>query len=370
MYKRIIFNKNLPLKKRLKNLVSYFMVRRGARLTWKPVFGKFYETNPDNFKKTNSTEEKSHINLWKGFSSGINLSTYRICRNISGVSDIRYIPEEIYIADIEDTLNHDPVIDYLANKSFSNHWFPEGVFPKDYFHNVDGEYLNSDLERVEFQDIVILAKKLDYPVVIKPNRDTSGGSDVFFPANDAELIELVKGRKNFVVQERIKQHAFFNRYNPHGLNTIRVALYRSVADNEVHALHTSMRMGRGGSLDNLKAGGIITYVKPDGFMVGYALDRYGRRFDEHPDTLMKFDECVPNYDELIELSKRVAHKIFYARIISLDACCDEKGNWRFVEANVYGQHTIKFAQNFGFSFFGNFTDEVIKYCINNHWALK
>ncbi len=41
-----------------------------------------------------------------------------------------------------------------------------------------------------------------------------------------------------------------------------------------------------------------------------------------------------------------------------------------VEANVVGQHTIKFIQNAGFPFFGEFTDEVVDYCKVNHWALK
>lgn len=370
MYLKILLNKQLPLKHRIKNLIAYFLVKRGARLAWKDMFNRFFQAAPENRKAASDREESEHKKYWSCFSKTINLNTYRVCKNISGIGNPKYIPEEIYIADIERTLNHDIRIDYLSNKSFYNHWFPSGIFPLDYFHNIDGEYLDKNLESITFDKVSQIASGLVYPVVLKPNHDSYGGRDVVFPASQEDLLQIALKSKNFVVQEKIQQHEFFNKYNRHGLNTVRVSLYRSVKDNSLHIVNTAMRMGIGGGLDNLSSGGILTFIKKDGTMNGFALNKFGVKYFEHPDTHLKFNEIIPDLGALRELCKKVAHRIFYARILSLDACYDIKSRWRIVEANVLGQHTIKFAQNAGQPFFREFTDEVVEYCINYHWTFK
>ncbi|MHC1775900.1 MAG: sugar-transfer associated ATP-grasp domain-containing protein [Lentimicrobium sp.] len=359
------------MKKRIKNAVVYFLARRGARLAWKSMFQQFYASEPQNFKPASKQEERTHTQYWQYFSKQVNPNTYRVCKNISGVGNLQYIPEEIYIADIEATLNHDKTADYIGNKSFYNHWFKKGVFPKDYFHNIDGELLNADLERISQPDLDQLIKEMFFPVIIKPNRDTYGGKNVMMPENPEALNSVMRKMKiNYVVQERIRQHEFFQKYNPAGLNTIRVFLYRSVRNNDVHVIGTCMRMGVGGGLDNLSSGGILTFIHPDGKMNGFAVNKFGFKYLRHPDTSLEFNETIPDKEGLYDLSRKIASRIFYARILGLDACYDESGNWRMVEANVVGQHTIKFIQNAGFPFFGDYTDEVVNYCKANHWALK
>jgi len=187
----------------------------------------------------------------------INQNTYRVCKNISGIGNPKYIPEEVYIADIERTLNHDVRIDYLSNKRFYNHWFPSGIFPLDFFHNIDGEYLDKNLETISFDKVRQIASGLAYPVVLKTNYNSYGGRDVVFPDSQEDLLQIALKSKNFVVQEKIQQHEFFNKYNRHELNTVRVSLYRSVKDNRLHIIKTAMRMGIGGGLDNLSSEGDI-----------------------------------------------------------------------------------------------------------------
>ncbi len=371
MFLKILFNKNLSFKKRIKNVIAYYLVRRGARIAWENMFRQFYASAPENFKPASKEEEKAHTQYWQYFSKRVNPATYRVCKNLSGVGNPKYIPEEIYIADIEATLNHDKTANYIGNKSFYNHWFEKGIFPMDYFHNIDGEFLNVNLERISQGDLDILFEEIKYPVVIKPNRDTYGGKNVMILANPQELKSAVnKLKNNFVVQEKINQHEFFQKYNPAGLNTIRVFLYRSVKNNDIHITGTCMRMGVGGGLDNLSSGGILTFINPDGKMNGFAVNKYGVKYLKHPDTGPEFSETIPDIEDLYNVSKKVASRIFYARILGLDACYDESGKWRMVEANVVGQHTIKFVQNAGFPFFGEFTDEVVEYCKTNHWALQ
>jgi len=69
MYKKIIFNKNLPLKQRLKNLITYWSKRRGARIGWNNRFKKVFGFNPELRKQVDKISEKNHKKYWGGFSN-------------------------------------------------------------------------------------------------------------------------------------------------------------------------------------------------------------------------------------------------------------------------------------------------------------
>ena len=369
MYKRILFNYNLPIKERFKRLSLYFSYRRGARVAWNKRFKKLFLLHPSYNNPLEKSIEKAHKLYWKPFKSHVNLATARISKNISGISNPKYIPEEIFMADIEPTLNQTPQVEFLTFKSFYNHWFPGGIFPNDFIHNISGEWFNHQLKPIDFNDVISLAKGLNYPVVLKPNRDSYGGRDVYFPKNPEELLELVKESKDLIVQEKIIQHSFFDQYNGNGLNTLRVYVYRSVLDNQLHIVNIVLRMGVGGSLDNETAGGILTLVRKDGFLNGFAVDKYGKNYVKHPDTGIDFNGKIPNFEGLIKLSLEIAQKIFYARLIGLDICYDKDENWKMIEINTSGA-AIRLAQYHGTLFFGEFSDEVYNYCVSKHWTLK
>lgn len=369
MYKIILFNKNLPFKERLKRLIMYYRLVRGARILWGRRFKTLFEFHPTYRQSAETNAEKNHKLYWKPFRIKINMATLRVSKNISGIANPKFIPEEVFMSDIEPTLNQTSSVEYLTYKSLYNHWFQGNIFPSDYFHNVDGEWLDQDLNSVKFSDIKFIAKNLKYPVVLKPNRDSYGGKNIFFLKNSDELIKLIEKRENFLVQERIKQHSFFEQFNTCGINSVRVNIYRSVIDNQIHVVNIVLRMGVGGSLDNETAGGIVAMVRKDGILNGFAVDKYGKKYYNHPDTGVDFNQQIPDLEGLKSTSLEIAKKIFYARLICLDLCYDIERRWRIIEVNINGG-TIRFAQYHGALFFDKFTDEVYDYCQRNHWTLK
>ncbi|MDW7761971.1 MAG: sugar-transfer associated ATP-grasp domain-containing protein [Acidobacteriota bacterium] len=369
IYKRIIFNKKLPIKQRILKAFLYFILRRKARISWWMRFKKVFFFNPEYIKPIDKAAEKTHKSYWSFFSKDINLQTIRVCAHISGASNAEMVPEEIYVSDIEPSLNTEKGIEYISNKSFYNLWYPGSLFPKSYFHNIAGEYYDNCLNIVTYEDILNIVNELSYPVVLKPNKDSYGGQDIYFLKNKYELIEKILNRKNYVVQEKLEQHPFFAKYNPNGLNTIRVYLYKSVKNEKYRVINTALRMGKGGSLDNETAGGIICLIKPNGQLNGYAVDKYGTKYEKHPDTGYRFDEIVPEYSKLTQESISISQKVFYSRILGLDAYYDRESRWRFIEINTRG-HTIRFSQYGGQPFFKEYSSEILEYCKINHWALQ
>ncbi|WP_201618893.1 sugar-transfer associated ATP-grasp domain-containing protein [Psychrobacter maritimus] len=207
-------------------------------------------------------------------------------------------------------------------------------------------------------------QKIEFPIVIKPSKDSYGGADIYFVKNMDSIKKVINQHSNLVVQEKINQSELINLFNPDSVNTVRVCLYKDVY-GKTHVLNTSIRMGKDGSLDNETAGGIVCNIKPTGFLNEYAVDKYGAKYLSHPNSNFIFkNKKFPLYKELKDISKEVVQEIVGARLISLDMALDSNNSWRCIEVNLFGQ-TIRFAQYAGEPFFGELTDEIRKLVSTN-----
>jgi len=354
------------LGRRTKALLLRTRTRYFVDSAWRKRHSDVLARHPECRRPCPREVEKEHLRLWKPLRSRVKLDTLRICCSLSGVADPRIVPEEIFAPEIEPALNRHEMVQFLANKSVYNRWTADGVFPTAYLHNVDGRFYDAHYQPLNQEGVDGVVRGLDYPVVAKPNMDTSGGEGIAFPSAPKKLSDWMRHRRNFVVQEQITQHPFFARFGGRGLNTLKVITYRSPVTNEVHVLNAAMRISMGGGLDNETAGGLVRAADAEGRLNDYAVDKYGGRYEEHEETGIRFErlETVPRYDDLKRLVKRVADSLFLARLAGFDVCMDEDGNWRIIEINLRSQPT-RFAQYGGYPFFGEFTDEVIEYCREN-----
>src|SRR5690606_22602192 len=137
-------------------------------------------------------------------------------------------------------------------------------------------------------DIFIDDFDIHYPIVLKPSVDSFGGKDIYFIKNKEELKITHRNFTNLVVQEKIEQSKLMSKFNPDSINTIRVCLLK--VDGDFQVINASLRMGKDGSLDNETAGGIVCNIFTDGKLNSYAVDKQCRKFKEHPNTHIVFDE--------------------------------------------------------------------------------
>lgn len=345
------------------------VIKDKAIKTWDfvSVYNGFYKShksiyNSSNFKKDGLTkaEKKTYWDYWRRVSPIISFKTVEISKSLSGKFDKRIVPEEFFPLYIEYALNRDKNISFLANKSVYNKWFGQGIFPKDYFHKIDGRYYSHDFVSIENINSFVegMIDHTDFPIVIKPNKGSYGGKDVYFVNSKKEIKEIISQHPNLVVQEMIEQSELINIFNKDSVNTVRVCLYKD-DEGVMHMLNASLRMGKDGSLDNMTDGGIVCNIRSDGILNGYANDILATKYLSHPNSGYVFENKeFPLYDELVSVSKSIANKVIDARLISLDMALDAKQNWRCIEINLAGQ-TIEFPQNAGEPFFGEHTEEVI-----------
>jgi len=356
----------LSLGRRAKVALQRRKARFVTREAWRRRHRHVFRLHPEYRRPCPAQVEREHLRLWRRLRRDANVETLRICYNISGRADPWMVPEEVFASEIEPALNRRAECVLLENKAFYDRWFRDGAFPRVHLYNIEGRFYGRDYVPLNDPQVARLVEEMEYPVVIKPSAGRGGGRGVAFAEDPGVLRTLMRERQDFVVQEMIRPHEFFCKYNSRGLSTLRVCAYRSVATGEVHVLNAALRMGRGGSLDNLTQGGLVRFVHPDGRLNHFALDKYGQKFLRHPDTGWDFgaEEVIPRFEELKRLARRVAGEVYPARLVSLDCALDQSGRWRVVEVNLLNQ-TIRFAQYAGEPFFGPFTAEVFDYCREN-----
>lgn len=364
---RSILISSQPVKERVKNLVYYLSLKRASKRVWDKKHRILVKSNPDFNRPLDPALRRNHRKTWEPFDRNFNDATLQICRAVSGRADPLIIPEEIFRTDIEPSLNRHSEAHFQAHKSFYNRWFEKGIFPEDLLHIVNGVVLDSSYKRISAEQATKKCRSFTYPVVMKPNMKSYGGKGVRFIESASELCELIRMKKNIVIQKKIRQHPRLARYHDQSLNTVRVYLYKSVRDDQIHILAMMPRFGNGAQLDNISTGGMASYLTEDGHLPGYALSSSLEKHTRHPISGTPFTGAIPDFSKLKELSLKVAGKLFLLRIIGLDLCYDVDGRWRVIEINTTG-HTIRSIQYHGKPFFGKFTGEVIEYCKKYHWT--
>lgn len=353
----------MSFKSSLKNNSVFMWKFASVQQSFRKRHKKIYENS--NFKKIKLTkkEKNDYLKYWKVISPIVNLDTVEITKSLTGEYNKHIVPEEFYPLYIEPQLNprHESV--FLENKSFYNKWFDGSYFPKDYFHKIDSQYYDKNLEIIENIDNYIEGLSFEFPIVLKPSIDSYGGRDIYFINSLEELNILHPKFRNLVVQEKLKQSPKISRFNPDSINSIRVCLLK--VEGKFVVINTSLRMGKDGSLDNETAGGIVCSISEDGKLNSFAVDKFCSKHLFHPNTEVVFDgETLPFYSSLISTSQEIAESIFNTDLVSLDMCLDDKDVWRCIELNLFGQ-TIRFAQYAGKPFFGEYTDYVINKIIKS-----
>lgn len=343
-----------------------------AAYNW--VYDKFlYLSQTYAFKKRYGNYDKSLFNKtlpsdvikkykekWSVYGVNVEVNTLMLCYNLSGKVDLNIIPENIFAAKIEKKLNPHKELSFFSVKNVYEKWFKDNsAFPKSYFHKIDNIYFDESMNMISnIKEFINDSSILSYPLILKPSKDTYGGAGVSFIKNKDELLEKICEYSYLVCQEKIEQNEYLSQINNSSVNSVRVCLYKT-QNGRFEVLNNNIRFGINGGLDNETSGGIVCNINDDGGFSNYAVNKYGVKHYEHPNSGKIFSNLkLPFYNELIEVSKHIADELILCKLVSLDMALDKNNEWRCIELNLAGQ-TIRFAQYAGKGFFGKYTDEVI-----------
>ena len=140
--------------------------------------------------------------------------------------------------------------------------------------------------------------------------------------------------KNFIIQEKIEQHAELSKFHPHSLNTIRILTLR--INGRIILISSAVRFGdKASKTDNKGTGGLSCGLDIDGNLNSFAIDSNMNVHQRHPFSNIKFSgNQIPNFkkatDEVINLHEQLA----YFDYVSWDIAIKKDGNPVIIEINL------------------------------------
>jgi hypothetical protein len=326
--------------------------------------------------------QDDYIKLWRRLGVKPSLRFLQCANNISGIKSSLYVPENIHYNLIEPVMNSRPFALAYNDKNFFEKLLPEysHLFPYTLLRGINGVLLDHEFNPIdEAYAGKILTENPDGAFfIVKPATETGGGSNVVviqktgagFLLNNKKLIYLqdillLLKRDylyNFVLQRKIKQYEYFNNFNPSSVNTVRLYTYRSVKDESIIPLHAYIRFGKIGSLvDSSSQGGRTCGIFMNGLLNSFALGKYGEKYFDIEWVNKNKNLPVPFFLQMKELASDIAPRFKYHRLLGFDFTLDDKGDIRLFEINNLFIGIINQQMNTG-PLFGEYTDEIIKYC--------
>ncbi|MDN4605922.1 sugar-transfer associated ATP-grasp domain-containing protein [Sporosarcina highlanderae] len=290
---------------------------------------------------------------------------------VNGVYDEKYIPEDIFYSLIEPKLNFMPFQEAYSDKNFYTTFFKNVKEPIIILRNINSNYYSNDFENLSFEEAECKLKNFPKKVVVKPSIDSGGGKNVqilnchngilYRGAEKITLMNIEReyGGSNFIIQECLEQHDSLNDIYPSSLNTIRVISLRQ--NNKIHLLSTVVRFGNnGGNVDNQAAGGLSCGVNEKGDFNEYAIDKFGKKYFEHPYTNFQFSKGkIHDFKSLLDVVTNLHGQLKYFNLVSWDIALGKDGSPILIELNLNNQE-INFHQFNNGALFGTYTEDILK----------
>lgn len=278
----------------------------------------------------------------------------------NGNFSVKYIPTSLYHSDIIYKLNNFNLRHAYVDKGLFDIYFPDVNRPETIVKNINGYYYDKS-KSINIDDAFSRCFNYD-SFVIKPSMEGMWGEGVNIISTKSMSKESIsslfnKYRKNFIIQEVVKQHDEVSKLNPTSLNTIRVLSYRDSLD--IHILYAVIRIGRKGkSVDNETTGGINADIN---LLTGKIQNcAYGTPSEK---LIFKTDVgtelngfSIPSFHKVINIVKDLHLRLPYFNIIGWDFGIDSDENPILIEWN----RCPDLSQTAHGPAFGDLTDEIFK----------
>jgi hypothetical protein len=316
---------------------------------------------------------RKHKDLWSFYARSVNTRWLKAYIARSGIMSHLYIPEDIYYCEIEPRLNNKSLSIIYTDKNHYDKVFSGIRFPVTILRGMGGLLYDKYYTHLKI-DIAAAHLRNYKSFVIKPSINSGGGRYVRIYSGDGTWFAESENKRSlsaediikmylpdFICQEVIYNHDYYNAFNPTSLNTVRFLLYNSVINGHPEILHAVFRVGKQGStVDNQAAGGFACGVENEGLLTGLAVNKNGELFRVVNGQSLESAGKLPGFESMRQLALYTGRQIQYSHLFGLDLCLDYKGEPILIEVNCINNE-INFFQMANGPLFGIYTDEILKW---------
>lgn len=251
-----------------------------------------------------------------------------------------YVPTNIYHCELVRKANFYPFMYFYSDKNMQEILLDKENTAHVILKNMNGYYYYEG-KPVSEEEAISLCSNMERAIIKPTLRSKGKGVQALTVVEGKTSIDGLRieqlfkqYKKNFIIQECIKQHERMAALNPTSVNTIRVLSYRS--GMEVLIIYSVIRIGRKGQVvDNQSMGGISTTITDDGKLGKVAFGGYTEDGIKKTDSGVVLEGYeVPSYDKVIDMVKRLHLKLPYANIVGWDVAIKEDGEPVLIEFNT------------------------------------
>jgi len=319
-----------------------------------------------------SVQEKQKIhNLWGKTGTDKAYLWHRFYKAHFGYFDERFVPADIYSLFFERRLNPKTFSSLLQHKGMLHHFIPSENRPDTIVSNINANLF--DENNVLITKDAAMEKLVSFDrFIIKPSINSGGGKNV-------QLINLENFDKNvalnhikdlflkygndFICQKVIQQHEELKKFNPDSINTFRIVTLN--INNTISVLTSLIRIGNIGQIvDNMTAGGMFIGIKPDGYLHHSSTSYKWEKLLKSPVGIVFEGIHMKNFEKTKNTVLYFHKLIPFASMITWDISVDKFDRVIVIEINLDSVDSVP-VQFFNGPLFGNRTEEVIEYCLNN-----
>ncbi len=350
--------------KRLMKIINEYIVNR--RFNVKKKYQ--YKSLKENMEKTGyyegSDEEfkEKVLPYWEKYGITPKKEYFQYYGYLTQEFNPRFIPDDLYYADMYRFLNDIRYDEFLENKIYLKYLYHDLKQPRMITKYVNGFFINPNDEIIAKEEALdaILSEK---NVLIKPSDSWKGiGVKKVDTSNKDEVLKIINDyMKNgdFIIQEILIQSNQMNSFNPSSVNTIRVITL--LVNNKVEILSAIVRIGKKDSfVDNYAQGGKVRPIDVEtGMLRTFELqDEKAIYKDENGNDLKS--ELLVSFDKVKEIVKHHS-RLPSLRILGWDFAIDENNEPVVIEINAYvGDNQREDGPAYG-KFTDTLLEEYVKY---------
>ena len=301
-----------------------------------------------------TAEQTADMNaFWKEhYGMTITPRWHKLYQSMNGVYQKAYFPEMLYTTELEPLINPDEYCRFFNDKSIIEFLYGEADpvrYPTTRLVRCNGTFCDGSRKLMTYDQAVALFGDLG-DCVIKPTVETGSGKGVAVlrmkngkdEKSGKSAKEIIDEHgKDFIVQEKLKNHERFSAIYSGSINTIRLITY--LVEGDVHHVPLVMRIGVGGhEVDNIHMGGLCIGVTDEGrlkkkaYQLGYGDTAI--TYEKHPDTGIVFEGYfIGDIPRMIEAAKTLHRRTPHVGMISWDFTIDQDENIVLIEANCKDQ---------------------------------
>lgn len=331
--------------------------------------------NNKNVENSYQQGEDLFIKRWRVLDKRVSPMAYRFYSHYIG-RNADIVPPDTARQYIEPILNPGDYVKFYNDKNSFGLFIDHEDMPKTLFRSMGNKLYDGEYNAVAPENFLNCFVGYEQ-VIVKPAKDLGGHGITFFERKNGVLIDdsgiplsimyLEKIYKtDFLIQECVEQSEYISQFNPMSVNTIRVNTYRDIKTGEIRVLGAALRIGaKGSKVDNATSGGVIIGIDDKGKLGKCVYDKYGRVYTTYNDCEFSHNEfTIPNFEEVKKFAIKISKRLPHMSLFALDVVLDSTNTPKLIEINS-NNFSVKFMQLTKQPVFGQYTDDVIEYCLEN-----